>query len=234
LRTGRWEHFLRLDDGSRMSREVHVRFYEGLGVQFPRPTHLVMGFQYQDDAEKLLKELSERFGEFSLELHSEKTRLIRFGRNARRDCKLIDGKRKPETFNFLGFTHSCGLSRKRKFMVKRTTMRKRLTAKLHEVKAELRKRMHQSILDQGIWLRAVVRGYFGYHAIPGNSDAIGAFRTLLAKIWYKIIRKRSQRTRMTWERMNEIVAFWLPPARILHPWPEQRFAVMTQGRSRMR
>ena len=149
-------------------------------------------------------------------------------------CKHIDGKRKPETFNFLGFTHSCWLSRKGRSMLKRTTMRKRLTAKLHEVTAELKERMHQSLYEHGSWLRSVVRGYFGYHAIPGNSDAITAFRTLLAKTWYKIIRKRSQRTRMTWERMKQIVAFWLPPARIQHPWPEQRFTVMTQGRSRMR
>ena len=194
----------------------------------------VLGFEYRDDAERCLRELTGRFKEHTLELHPEKTRLIRFGRNARRDCKHIDGKKKPETFNFLGFTHSCGLSRKGRFMVKRTTMRKRLTAKLHEVKTELKDRMHRSIYEQGIWLRTVVRGYFGYHAIPGNSDAIGSFRTQVAKIWYKIIRKRSQRTRMTWERMKLTVAFWLPTARIQHPWPEQRFAVMTQGRSRMR
>jgi hypothetical protein len=115
-------------------------------------------------------------------------------------------------------------------MVKRATMRMRLTKKLHEVKAELRKRMHQTIRDQGTWLRSVVNGYFGYHAIPGNWDALGTFRTQIAKLWYKTLRRRSQRTRMTWERMAKIAAFWLPPARILHPWPEQRFAVMTQGR----
>lgn len=193
----------------------------------------VMGFEYQDDAERFLKELRERFRQHSLELHPEKTRLIRFGRCARRDCKLIDGERKPETFNFLGFTHFCGISRNGKFMVKRKTMRKRLTAKLHEVKAELRKRMHQAICDQGSWLRSVVRGYFAYHAIPGNWDAIGAFRTQTAKLWYKILKRRSQRNRMTWERMGKVIDIWLPPARILH-WPEQRFAVMTQGRSRMR
>jgi RNA-directed DNA polymerase len=194
----------------------------------------VMGFQYRDDAEIFLKGLHERFQKYSLELHPEKTRLIRFGRFARRDCKLIDGRRKPETFNFLGFTHSCGLSRNGKFMVKRKTMRKRFTTKLHEVKAELRKRMHQTLRDQGSWLRSVVRGYFAYHAVPGNWDAIGAFRTQVAKLWYKILRRRSQRTRMIWEKMVKLVDYWLPPARILHPWPEERFTVMTQGRSRMR
>ena len=217
-----------------MSREVHVRFCEGLAGQLRRSTHLVMGFQYQNDAERFLKELHERFQEYSLELHPEKTRLIRFGRFASQDCKRMDGRSKPETFNFLGFTHYCGVSRSGKFMVKRKTMRKRLTAKLQEVKSELRKRMHQTICDQGIWLRSVVNGYYVYHAIPGNWDAIGAFRTQTAKLWFKSLRKRSQRTRMTWERMVRIVDLWLPPARILHPWPEQRFAVMTQGRSRMR
>ncbi len=194
----------------------------------------VVGFQYQDDAERFLKKLHERFREYMLELHPEKTRLIRFGRFASQDCKRIDGRSKPETFNFLGFTHYCGVSRKGQFMVKRKTMRKRFTAKLQEVKSELRKRMHQTIRKQGTWLRSVVNGYFAYHAVPGNWDAIGAFRTQIAKLWYKILRKRSQRNRMTWERMVRIIDRWLPPARILHPWPEQRFAVMTQGRSRMR
>ena len=194
----------------------------------------VMGFQYYEDAEKFLKELRETFRSYSLELHPEKTRLIRFGRFATEDCKRKDGRRKPETFNFLGFTHYCGESRDGKFRVKRKTMRKRFAAKLHEVKSELRKRMHQAISIQGSWLQTVVRGYFNYHAIPDNGKAIGAFRYWIAKTWYRILRKRSQRNRMTWERMGKIIAQWLPPARILHPWPDQRFAVMTQGRSRMR
>ncbi len=193
----------------------------------------VMGFQYRDDAEKFLKDLQGRFRKYSLELHPEKTRLIRFGRFASEDGKRKDGRRKPETFNFLGFTHYCGVSREGKFKVKRKTMRKRFTAKLHEIKTELRKRMHQAIYDQGSWLRSVVRGYFAYHAIPDNGTAIGAFRYRVTELWYRILRKRSQRNRMTWERMARIVALWLPPARISHPWPEQRFAAMTQGRSRV-
>jgi len=194
----------------------------------------VMGFQYRDDAERFLKELHERFRTYSLQLHSEKTRLIRFGRFASQDCKRIDGRSKPETFNFLGFTHYCGNSRNGKFMVKRKTMRKRLTAKLHEIKTELRKRMHVALGDQGSWLRSVVRGYLAYHAIPGNWKAIEVFRTQVAKLWYKTLQRRSQRNRMTWERMLKIITHWLPSPRILHPWPEQRFAVMIQGRSRMR
>jgi len=193
-----------------------------------------MGFQYRDDAERFLKELHERFRTYSLQLHSEKTRLIRFGRFASQDCKRIDGRSKPETFNFLGFTHYCGNSRNGKFMVKRKTMRKRLTAKLHEIKTELRKRMHVALGDQGSWLRSVVRGYLAYHAIPGNWKAIEVFRTQVAKLWYKTLQRRSQRNRMTWERMLKIITHWLPSPRILHPWPEQRFAVMIQGRSRMR
>ncbi|HAM52566.1 MAG TPA: group II intron reverse transcriptase/maturase, partial [Nitrospiraceae bacterium] len=219
---------------SRMSREAPVRFCEGLAGKFRRATHLVMGFQYRDDAERFLKELSERFRKYSLELHPEKTRLIRFGRYAAADCKRVDGRRKPETFNFLGFTHYCGTSRDGKFKVKRKTMRKRLTSKLHEVKAELRKRMHQAIRLQGTWLRSVVRGYFAYHAIPDNADALVVFRKRVAELWYRTLRRRSQRTRMTWERMAEIIASWLPPVRILHPWPEKRFAAMTQGRSRVK
>ncbi len=194
----------------------------------------VMGFQYRDDAEKFLKELQERFQKYSLELHPEKTRLIRFGRYASDNCKRADGRGRPETFNFLGFTHYCGASRDGKFKVKRKTMRKRLTAKLHEVKTELRKRMHQPIYAQGSWLRSVVRGYFAYHAIPDNCQSIGALRNQIAKLWYWTLRRRSQRNRMTWERMAEIVKNWLPPVRVLHPWPRQRFAAMTQGRSRMR
>jgi group II intron reverse transcriptase/maturase len=194
----------------------------------------VVGFQYEDDARRFQDELRDRFQKFSLELHPEKTRLIRFGRFARRDCRRFDGRRKPETFNFLGFTHYCGVNRNGKFMVRRITMRKRLTAKLHAVKAELRKRMHHSLIEQGAWLDSVVKGYFNYHAIPGNWEALGTFRTQTTRLWYKTLRRRSQKTRLTWEHMTRIANAWLPKARILHPWPERRFDAMTQGRSRMR
>ena len=192
----------------------------------------VVGFQYEDDARRFKGELQDRFERFSLELHPEKTRLIRFGRFAARDSRRFDGKRKPETFDFLGFTHYCGINRNGKFQVCRITKRKRLTAKLHEVKVELRKRMHQSIPAQGSWLKSVVRGYFAYHAIPGNWRALGTFRTQIARMWYKSLRRRSQKTRVTWQRMTNIANRWLPPARILHPWPEKRLAAIIQGRSR--
>ena len=194
----------------------------------------VVGFQYEAEARRFLEELRDRFRKFSLTLHPEKTRLIRFGRFARRDARRFDGRRKPETFDFLGFTHHCGVNRNGKFMVCRITMKKRLTAKLHAIKAELRKRMHDGLLEQGYWLASVVRGYFVYHAIPGNWKAIGAFRTQVARLWYRTLRRRSQKTSINWSRMTRFVKVWLPPARILHPWPEQRFDAMIRGRSRMR
>jgi RNA-directed DNA polymerase len=194
----------------------------------------VIGFQYEAEAKRFLQELHGRFRKFSLALHPEKTRLIRFGRFARQDARRFDGRRKPETFNFLGFTHHCGATREGKFRVCRITTKKRFTAKLREVKAELRKRMHHDLVEQGLWLRSVVRGYYEYHAIPGNWEAMGAFRTQVARHWYRTLRRRSQKSRLTWDRMAKIVDAWLPPARILHPWPEQRLHAIIQGRSRMR
>jgi hypothetical protein len=192
-----------------------------------------VGFQYKDEALRFKEALRARLERFSLELHPEKTRLIRFGRFARQDSKRVDGRSKPETFTFLGFTHYCGVSLNRKFLVGRITQRKRLTAKLHEVKAALRERMHQPIVDQGSWLASVIRGYFAYHAIPGNWAALGSFRRQCTRLWYKTLRRRSHKTRITWVRMEALAQRWLPPARILHPWPEQRFSVFIQGKSRM-
>jgi group II intron reverse transcriptase/maturase len=194
----------------------------------------VVGFQSERDASRFLEELRGRFKKFSLELHPEKTRLIRFGRFAKRDAVWKDGRRKPETFDFLGFTHHCRVNQNGKFMVGRITMRKRLTGKLKQVRDELRKRMHEPVVEQGRWLASVVRGYFQYHAIPGNWEAIGAFRTQVVRQWYGALRRRSQTTRMNWERMTRLADAWLPKARILHPWPDQRFDAIIRDRSRMR
>ena len=194
----------------------------------------VLGFQYQADAKRFLEELHARFSKFSLELHPDKTRLIRFGRFARRDSKRLDGRRKPETFNFLGFTHCCGVRPSGKFMIIRKSIRKRFVSKLREIHRELRARMHQEVGEQGKWLQAVVRGYFAYHAVPCNWERIGTFRTQIARLWYKILRRRSQKTPLTWDKMNKLVVQWLPPARILHPWPEQRFLATTRGKSPVR
>lgn len=182
----------------------------------------VVGFQYRDDALKFQGELNERLGKFSLALNQAKTHLIRFGRYARRDAKRFDGQSKPKTFDFLGMTHICGQNRNGKFQVYRKTIGKRLTGKLKEVKMELRKRMHEDITTQGKWLRTVVQGYFGYHAIPGNMKALETYRTEIARMWYKTLRRRSQKKKLVWEKMNPIVHKWLPKARILHPWPEKR------------
>ena len=210
------------------------RFAKGDVIIVRWADDFVIGFQYEAEAKRCLEQLRDRFRKFSLELHPDKTRLIRFGRFARRDSRRFDGRSKPETFDFLGFTHFCGVNRNGKFMVCRITMKKRFVAKLREIKAELRRRMHHSIVAQGHWLASVVRGYFAYHAIPGNWEAIGEFRTQVARMWYKTLRRRSQRTRVTWDRMTKTVHAWLPRARILHPWPEQRCAAIIQGRSRMR
>jgi hypothetical protein len=193
-----------------------------------------VGLQYEDEASRFKEALRTRLQRFSLELHPEKTRLIRFGRFARQDSKRFNSGSKPETFNFLGFTHYCEVNISGTFLVGRITQRKRLTAKLHEVKAALRERMLQPIGEQGTLLASVIRGYFAYHAVLGNWAALGSFRTQCLRLWYKTLRRRSHKTRITWDRMKALAQTWLPPARILHPWPEQRLCVFIQCKSRMR
>jgi hypothetical protein len=193
----------------------------------------VLGFQHREDAERLLVDLRERFAKFGLQLHPEKTRLIEFGRFAAPD-RTARGDGKPETFNFLGFTHICAKTRNAKFCVLRQTMRKRLAVKLHEVKAELQRRRHDSIPEQGAWLGSVVRGYFAYHAVPRNRPALRTFHHQVGRLWGRSLRRRSQKHRMTAERVWRLVNRYLPPVRILHPYPNARFAVRTQGGSRMR
>lgn len=193
----------------------------------------VLGFQYREDAERLLAELYVRLATFGLQLNADKTRLIEFGRFAVRD-RTARGVGKPETFNFLGFTHICGRTRNGRFCVLRQTTRKRMTAKLLEVKNELRRRRHDSIPEQGKWLGSVVRGYFAYHAVPRNKPALSSFRRAIGRLWWQALRRRSQRDRTTAERMSWLARRYLPPVRILHPYPDVRFAVRTRGGSRMR
>ena len=135
------------------------------------------------------------------------------------------GTGKPETFNFLGFTHICGKSRAGKFQTKRKSRRDRVRAKLKEVKAELRRRMHGPIHEQGAWLKQVVTGFCNYHAVPNNMRALAAFRHHVTDLWRRTLRRRGQKNRMTWERIGKLADHWLPKPRILHPWPQQRFAV---------
>jgi len=193
----------------------------------------VAGFQYREDAERFQRAADERLGRFGLKLHPDKTRLIEFGRFAR-DQRSRMGQGKPDTFDFLGFTHCCGKTRKGKFMVLRLTSGKRLRAKLLAVKTELRKRMHQPIAEQGRYLRAVVAGHGRYFAVPCNGARVQAFRFQVGRLWHRTLCRRSQAKHMSWKRMHKIVAHWLPTPRICHPYPNQRLIVTTQGRSRMR
>jgi RNA-directed DNA polymerase len=184
----------------------------------------IVGFEHRKDAERFLEELRERFAEFGLELHPDKTRLLAFGREADHEWRSGRGP-KPGTFNFLGFTHSCGRSRRGKFVVLRRTMRQRMQAKLSEVKAKLRLRMHRPVPEQGAYLRSVVRGHVRYYGVPLNSRAIGAFRIAVLRLWRATLRRRSQRGDVGRQRMVQLASRWLPPAHICQPWPWQRFAV---------
>jgi len=186
----------------------------------------VLGFEHRAEAEAFLEQLRERMRKFGLELHPEKTRLIEFGRFAE-DNRKRRGEGKPETFDFLGFTHICGKTRKGGwFTVKRRTIKKRLRSKLQAVRQELRKRRHERIAETGKWLRSVVQGYFNYHAVPGNFAALQAFRREVARAWLEALRRRSQRHRLPWERFAQIVDRFLPLPRILHPEPGVRFDAM--------
>ena len=183
----------------------------------------IVGFEHRPDAERFLTELRARLAKFGLELHPDKTRLVEFGRHAARN-RAARGAGKPETFAFLGFTHICAKSKRGWFWLKRITVSKRMRAKLREVNDQLKRRRHQPIPVQGQWLASVVRGHFAYYAVPGNTDAINGFRTQVTRHWYKALRRRSQRKRINWARMNQIVARWLPRVRVMHPFPEVRFA----------
>jgi group II intron reverse transcriptase/maturase len=193
----------------------------------------IVGFEHKADAERFLVELRQRLGKFGLELHPDKTRLIEFGRYAA-ERRSKRGLGKPETFDFLGFTHICAKNKNGQFWLRRHTISKRMRAKLKQVKDQLKRRRHLPVPEQGKWLASVVRGHAAYYAVPGNSDAVAAFRNQVIRHWCRSLRSRSQRTRLTWERMYRISNRWLPPVRIMHPYPEVRFAVRTQGRSPVR
>jgi group II intron reverse transcriptase/maturase len=182
----------------------------------------VLGFQYRDDANRFLKELRVRLAAFHLELHPEKTRLIEFGRFAAQD-RAKRGDPRPETFDFLGFTHYCTKTRNGKFKLGRKTIRKRMNAKLQDIREKLRKRMHDPVPETGRWLSQVLRGYYRYHGVPTNSPAITYFRDRVTRLWYTSLRRRSHKARLPWTKMNRLATHWLPPAHLTHPWPDQRF-----------
>ncbi len=187
----------------------------------------VVGFQHRSDAERLHKDLEERFAKFKLKLHPEKTRLIEFGYFAANNRRRR-GQGKPETFNFLGFTHICGKKRSNgMFTVYRRTISKRDRAKLKEIKAGLRRRMHQPVPQVGKWLKTVIEGHNRYYGVPSNGQSLSSFRFQVARHWFRSLRRRSQKTKLTWERMYRLIDRWLPPPRIHHPYPLRRLGVIT-------
>jgi RNA-directed DNA polymerase len=193
----------------------------------------IVGFEQRDDAERFWRELRARMGQFNLELHPEKTRLIEFGRYAvERRKRRAQGK--PETFDFLGFTHICSKTRNGKFTVRRKTIAQRLRRKLQAVKETLRRRMHWPIPQQGAWLKSVLLGHYRYYAVPRNGSLLKVFRDTIMRYWCQTLRRRSQRHRMTWPRMYALAERWLPKPHILHPYPAQRLCVTTRGRSPVR
>jgi len=195
-----------------------------IAVRFADDT--VVGFQYESDAKKFQEELKERLLKFGLELHPEKTRLIEFGRYAAENRRKR-GEGKPETFTFLGFTHICGKTRKNdKFAIQRQTIKKRMHAKVKEIKDELKIRMHDSIQAVGQWLKAVVTGHYQYYGVPGNSDAMGTFRYLISQRWLHSLRRRGQKGLMTWDKMIKLIDRWLPLPQICHKYPGERIGVI--------
>jgi group II intron reverse transcriptase/maturase len=197
----------------------------------------VLGFEHREDAERFLEQLQKRVQKFGLELHPGKTRLIEFGRYAA-DRRKKRGEGKPETFNFLGFTHICGTNHKTgNYTVKRKTIGKRMAAKLKEIRGELRRRMHERPTGTVKWLQQVVRGYFQYQAISGNWERMKAFRNDVLRLWYRALRRRSQRSKLTWERFTECLGALLPSVEILQPYPDARFDAKHPnilGRNRVR
>ena len=192
----------------------------------------VMGFQYEGEAKRFLAAMRVRLAKFKLELHPDKTRLIRFGRYAAQQCRER-GARKPETFDFLGFTHCCGQSRSGFFIV-RLTIKKRMRASLAAIRETLMRRRHEPVPVVGRWLGRVIKGYFNYHAVPGNMHRLSGFLSEVCRSWRHALLRRSQRHRLSWSRFNRLVRKYVPPCRVVHPLPSERFYVNTSGRSRMR
>jgi len=182
----------------------------------------VLGFQHRAETDRFLADFQERLQKFGLELHPDKTRRIEFGKFAEQN-RNQRGEGKPETFDFLGFTHMSGKDQNGNFTVKRKTISKRMRAKLLDIKQQLRQRMHDSVPQTGKWLRSIVQGYFNYHAIPGNTDSLFAFRHRAIRLWRSMWIHRGQKHHLTWVRMQRLADRWLPQPRVLHPYPRVRF-----------
>jgi len=190
----------------------------------------VVGFEHRQEAERFLAELRERFAQFNLELHPDKTRLIEFGRFAS-ERRSRRGENRPETFNFLGFTHACSQDERGRYRVLRQTMAKRMHGKLRQLRQELWQRMHKPVREVAQWLRSVVTGHYRYYGVPGNLTALKTFRYHLVDLWRRVLKRRSQKHRITWERMVGLARQWLPYARIHHPEPWERLRVGSEARA---
>jgi group II intron reverse transcriptase/maturase len=185
----------------------------------------VMGFQLKSDAEQFQAGLKVRLSKVGLEMHEGKTRLVEFGRFAAKN-RQERGERKPDTFDFLGFTHICSTNKNGSFKIYRKTIAKRLRAKIKVVRETLRRNRHRPVAEQGAWLRAVMQGHFNYYGVPGNRKALDTFRTQIQHSWFHALRGRSQKAlALTWERMKKLIRTWLPTAKVVHPYPNQRFCV---------
>ena len=218
------------DQWTQQWRKRHAR---GQVIVVRYADDVALGFQHEREAQRYWSELAERLTRFGLALHPNKTRLLRFGAYAAKQRKSR-GEGKPETFDFLGFTHICGKNRAGWFQLRRRTVTKRQRAKLREVKEELSRRRHHPIPEQGAWLGSVVRGYAAYYAVPLNWCQVDAFRREVNRYWYRALRRRSQRTRLNWAKMQKLIRRWIPLVRITHPWPEARFFARTRGKSPVR
>jgi hypothetical protein len=190
----------------------------------------IVGFERKDDAERYKEELAARMRKFKLELHPDKTRLLAFGRKAAKQEERGEGE-KPGTFDFLGFTHMCGKARNGGFLVKRHTIPKRMRGKLKEVKAELQRRKHDPIPEVGKWLGAVVSGHTRYYGVPTNQQLIYEFRSQVGRHWHRTLKRRSQENAITWGKTKRFITRYLPPARVCHPFPDERFVGRTRGKS---
>jgi RNA-directed DNA polymerase len=182
----------------------------------------VLGFQYEGEAKRFLAAMRERFAQFGLALHPDKTRLLRFGRYALRQ-RQERGEGKPETFDFLGFTHCCGQNRTGGFKLIRLTIKKRMRATLAAIRQSLMRRRHEPVPVVGRWVQRVVSGYLNYHAVPGNLHRLNGFRSEVCRSWRHALMRRSQRHRLPWPRFTRLVRLYVPSLRNMHPYPEERF-----------
>ena len=201
---------------------AHVPDGEAIIVRYA--DDIVVGFQHKRDAERYLRDVRERLARFGLSLHPDKTRLVEFGRFAAVN-RLRRGVGKPASFDFLGFTHYCARTRQGRFRLGRKPAAKRVNRTLARIGERLRKRWHHDIREVGAWLGRVYRGWLNYFAVPGSSRSLRAFRYRLKRLWMRALRRRSQRARFSWGRLERMTDILWPRASIRHPWPNQRFAV---------